>query len=158
MWDCHELKNKFKLKWLDEVQVCIHWLIFSIFLFLSAWRFSQVCGEILIFFKKSIKDEINHDIPGIYKLKDFDENSSIFRWKIENVSELNEKVESEVVEVAGHPWKLLVYLLGSQSTFFSTYLVCEGSKFKKKKKIKKQKMQKNLKKMKLDLLNSKLYY
>eukprot|EP01080_Neovahlkampfia_damariscottae_P003426 gene3426-5971_t len=81
---------------------------------------------------KILSDDINPDLSGIYKLKDFDENNSIFRWKIENVTELNEKIESDTIYVGGYPWKILVYLLGSQSTFFSAFLVCpDAKKFKK---------------------------
>jgi hypothetical protein len=63
---------------------------------------------------------------GIFKVKDFDENSSLFRWKLENVTDLEEKVESQTFYVAGHPWKVLLSLMGSQSPFLSVFIVCEG--------------------------------
>jgi hypothetical protein len=63
---------------------------------------------------------------GIFKIRDFDENSSLFRWKLENVTDLEEKVESEIFFVGGHPWKVILNLMGTQSPFLSIFVVCEG--------------------------------
>jgi len=67
-------------------------------------------------------EPIDFEKEGLYHVKDLAENTQKYRWRIDNVSQIRQKLYSPEFTVGGYKWRVLIFPHGNNVQYVSMYL------------------------------------